>query len=205
MAKAHRIMTSPSRQARSGGRASLATGAARMLGLAAMVALAGCQAIPRAEPPRAQTPAPAPAPGPVAPPPAPLPPPAQDLSWEQAPATPGDWHYRQGGAGSVATFGSDPSAPRLSFTCNSAAREIVIAMAGAVGGARTLVVRTSGGDLQWATRGGDRVEVRRPAGDPGFDWIAYSRGRIAVEVPGVTRLIVPQWPEIGRVIEDCRG
>jgi len=38
-----------------------------------------------------------------------------------------------------------------------------------------------------------------------LDQIAYSRGRFAIEIAGLEPLIVPAWPEVGRVIEDCRG
>ena len=40
--------------------------------------------------------------------------------------------------------------------------------------------------------------------DPLLDMVAFSRGRFAVEVPGLATLYVPSWPEISRVIEDCR-
>ena len=40
--------------------------------------------------------------------------------------------------------------------------------------------------------------------DPMLDSIAFSRGRFALEVAGLETLYLPSWPEISRVIEDCR-
>ncbi len=42
------------------------------------------------------------------------------------------------------------------------------------------------------------------ARDPLFDAMAISKGRFAVEVGGEATLYVPSWPEVTRVIEDCR-
>ena len=40
--------------------------------------------------------------------------------------------------------------------------------------------------------------------DPLLDAMAFSRGRFMVEVPGLPTLYLPAWPEVARVIEDCR-
>jgi len=191
-------------------RARVRISARRLATLAALTALAGCQAVPRVEPPPPQAPTPTPTPPP--PPPAAAPEPAQDLSWEQAPVTPGNWRYVQESGASSASFGPDLAHPRLGLACDSGARQIRLTVLGAGSSARTVTIRTSSGALQWPTAGaspapggGNMIEVTRPASDPGFDWIAYSRGRIAVDVPGVTRLVVPLWAEVARVIEDCRG
>jgi len=40
--------------------------------------------------------------------------------------------------------------------------------------------------------------------DPLLDAMAFSKGRFAVEAPGAAPLYVPSWPEVTRVIEDCR-
>jgi hypothetical protein len=42
------------------------------------------------------------------------------------------------------------------------------------------------------------------ARDPLLDAIALSRGRFAVETGGLETLYLPAWPEITRVVEDCR-
>lgn len=168
--------------------------------LVALLALAGCQAVPRVEP------AP-PAPVPVAPPPPAAPPVAPDQSWEEAPVAPGDWSYGPAGADSMARYGLAGSTPLLTVRCMAASRSIRLQGAG-LGSGSALTIRTNYGPLQWAAdapAAGGGLSVTRPAGDAGFDWIAYSRGRIALETAGATRLIVPVWAELVRVIEDCRG
>lgn len=40
--------------------------------------------------------------------------------------------------------------------------------------------------------------------DPILDAMIFSRGRIALEVTGQMPLAIPTWPEISRVVEDCR-
>jgi hypothetical protein len=42
------------------------------------------------------------------------------------------------------------------------------------------------------------------ARDPLLDAMAFSRGRFVVETAGLPTLYVPSWPEVGRVVEDCR-
>jgi hypothetical protein len=44
-----------------------------------------------------------------------------------------------------------------------------------------------------------------PVSDPLLDQMAFSRGRFLVTIEGGPSLVVPAWPEVGHVIEDCRG
>jgi hypothetical protein len=39
---------------------------------------------------------------------------------------------------------------------------------------------------------------------PMLDAMAFARGRFAVEAEGLSPLYLPSWPEVARVIEDCR-
>jgi hypothetical protein len=48
------------------------------------------------------------------------------------------------------------------------------------------------------------IAVAIPARDNILDAMAFSRGRFAVETAGLSTLFVPSWPEVSRVIEDCR-
>lgn len=43
-----------------------------------------------------------------------------------------------------------------------------------------------------------------PVRDPLLDAMAFSRGRFALETAGLPTLYLPSWPELSRVIEDCR-
>lgn len=174
-----------------------------LVGVAALVlALSGCAVVPSAPPP----PTPAPQISPVPPPPAPKP----VLDWTNAPLTPGDWTYQALTAGSIARFGPIGGPTLLSLRCDLRYRRIILARAGASASpSLPVTVQTSYGALGWygtpVTAQGQWIEVSRVGSDPGFDWMAFSRGRLAVEVQGMARLIVPAWPEIARVIEDCRG
>jgi hypothetical protein len=55
-----------------------------------------------------------------------------------------------------------------------------------------------------AVASSDRATAEIAAFDSFLDGVAYSRGRIMIAVPTGERLILPAWPEIARVIEDCR-
>lgn len=46
--------------------------------------------------------------------------------------------------------------------------------------------------------------ARLAAGDQLLDAIAFSRGRFGLEVPGLPPLVLPAYPELTRVVEDCR-
>ncbi|MBD0273988.1 MAG: hypothetical protein ICV73_18930 [Acetobacteraceae bacterium] len=158
-----------------------------------MLGAASCAT--RSVPPPA--PAPAPAPPPVRPAPPPPPPP---LAWQDAPLSPGDWSFRDGGAQSAATYGAQ--APALIVSCG-ADRRISLVRPGASGAALTL--RTTNGERALAaSMTADGLAATLVASDPLLDALAFSRGRIAIEAAGTPLLIVPSWPEPARVIEDCR-
>jgi hypothetical protein len=161
----------------------------RFAPLAPLALIAAC--VPRAQPPAPPPPAPAPAPAP-APTPAPTPAPAPARTdWEDAPQTPGDWTYANG----AAAFGL-PGQPRLTMTCAGGA--VRIAVPGAAAGLLTVRTETATRAVQ-ATGGIAALQAR----DPLLDAMAFSKGRFAIEGGGQA-LYVPAWPEISRVIEDCR-
>lgn len=43
------------------------------------------------------------------------------------------------------------------------------------------------------------------ANDSFLDALGFSRGRFVVEGGGLPVLVIPAWPEILRVVEDCRA
>ena len=158
-----------------------------------MLALGAC--VPRAAAP-APTPAPAPRPAPVPPPPTPAPaPPPSD--WATGPLSPGDWTYRVAAGLPTASFGP------LSIFCTRE-RNVQISLMGPQGVA--IVIRTSFGERR-LPGSPDHFQsyASLPASDPLLDQMAFSRGRFLVTSEGGPPLVVPAWPEIGRVIEDCRG
>lgn len=198
--------------------------AARMGLVAGFVLLSACRAVPpspQSAPPPAPRPAPAqpaptPAPSPtLAPAPSPAPQPTASvpqrsgLSWDVAPVEGGDWSYRKQGSDSLAAFGANGAQPRFVLQCRLAARQLTIRLPQVAQPSRAISIRTSYGDLNWqgvaSTAGVAALEATRPARDPGFDWIAYSRGRIGIETDARAQLIIPVGTEIARVVEDCRN
>lgn len=163
--------------------------------LVGALALAGC--IPQVAPAPPQ-PAARPSPSP-APTPAPLPPPSSD--WRDALATPGDWQYAPSSTGSFASFASG----QFILRCERQQQRVSLIRAGAATGPVSMAIRTTQGERTLVAnpvQGG--VSTSLPTRDPLLDDMAFSRGRFAVEVPGMATLHIPSWTEVSRVIEDCR-
>uniref|UniRef100_UPI003CCB774D hypothetical protein n=1 Tax=Edaphosphingomonas laterariae TaxID=861865 RepID=UPI003CCB774D len=156
--------------------------------VSAVLLLAGCVA-------PAPPPAPPPPPAPVAPPPAPA------VPWEDAPLTPGTWTY----AGGTARFGVAGQAPLASLACDAASRSLILSRHGTGATAAAIQVTTSYGRRQLAGAASTTGVSARIAGSDGLgDWMAYSRGRIRLDVAGQPPLTLPSWAEISRVVDDCR-
>lgn len=165
----------------------------------ALAALALGACVPRSAPP-APLPAPVPAPAPQPSAPPPPAPPAAD--WQTGPLSPGDWTYSPSPNTPLATFRSDRAS--LTIRCQQD-RAIWLGLAGAQGDA--LLIRTSYGTRRLPA---ERVHLNEmlaqlPPSDPLLEQMAFSRGRFLVTVEGGPSLVVPAWPELARVIEDCRG
>ena len=166
-----------------------------------MMALACCVAPPQK-----------PAPRPAAPPPPPAllaAPPQQD--WRDVPLTSGDWTWRAPpGESSLAQYGVTGQAVVFALRCDLASRNIVFSRAGAfVTPSGALSFTTSFGSFALAAGNGggqpSAIVAQVGARDPRLDQLAFSRGRFLVNVPGQVQLVLPAWPEIARVIEDCRS
>ena len=167
--------------------------------LATSLALAAC--VPATAPPGA--PAPRPQPSRAAPRPTPAPV-AQD--WRDWPYTPGDWVYRQDARGSLALFGPPNRDALLTLRCDRTRGEMFLSRPGTVAAALTVRTTSLTRALQAAPTGGTPpyVAVALAPRDPLLDAMAFSRGRIVVQMPGAAPLVAPNWAEIGRVVEDCR-
>jgi hypothetical protein len=124
--------------------------------------------------------------------------------WRDMPATPGDWTWSRDGAGSVARFGGGEFAVR----CSGADAPVELERAGQANAPVPMTVTTTAGSRaltgQPYNDAGPVISTSLPAHDPLLDAMAFSRGRVAVEVTGTKPLYLPAWPEIARVIEDCR-
>ena len=156
-------------------------------------------------------PAPAPVPVPVPRPraAAPVRPPAD---WRDAGQTPGDWRWSRVGARSVAVYGAAGgragAAPLLALVCDRANARVLIERSGNAAGSVPITLRTTSllralsSDPALGRAG--IVAAALAARDPLLDAMAFSRGRFALEVAGLEPLYLPAWPEVSRVIEDCR-
>lgn len=165
---------------------------------AAVAAAASCAPGPTPRPPEPAPPQVRPQvqrPQPVPPPPA--------AGWQDAPLTAGDWSYAGQGATSAASYGA-PDRPLFTIRCEPS-RQVSLARVGASSGAALTLRTTSGARSIAAVPQQGALTATLPASDRFLDALAFSRGRFTVEAPGVPMLIIPAWPEVARVIEDCRA
>ncbi len=171
----------------------------RHLTLFAVLGLAACVAPP---PPIAPKTVSAP---PMA---AAAPPPRLTGDWNDWPFTPGIWTYRRDGRGSVAQFGAPGRNATINFRCDAQNRRVTLSREASAPGAR-MVIRTSSMTKTMAATASDANPAYLAADiattDPILDAMAFSRGRVLVEMEGQQPVILPTWAEIARIVEDCRG
>ena len=142
-------------------------------------------------------------------PPPPVKPPA---NWRDLPVTPGEWSWQLEGTLSVARFGLPGTASLVTLSCDRAAGQVLLARAGTgseipgihipmaistTTGTRPLTSEPAVSQPGWVT-----VAIR--VHDPILDAMAFSRGRFALDIAGLPMLALPSWPEVSRVVEDCR-
>jgi hypothetical protein len=185
-----------------------------LIALALTLPLSACVESPDAPPqasasalPAARRPLPPPVIRPVA-----IAPPVATASdnWTDWPITPGDWRYRADATGSVAAFGLAGAEPQFSIRCETAQRQITLTRAGRFPAGETgrMTVRATSGlqtySVANSTDGAPLVVAKLPASEPQLDAVIYSRGRFLVSVKGGTDIVIPNWAEFARVVEDCR-
>ena len=111
------------------------------------------------------------------------------------------------GGRSTASFAATGQPPLVQLTCLTKGT-LQLTHAGLVETAVPLGVITSSGIFTLmsdpAIPGTSGVTVTLSARLPVLDAIAYSRGRFVIEVPGQPPSYLPAWPEVARVVEDCR-
>ena len=171
----------------------------RCLALALLVTLSACVAAPAD-----RTPAPAPEPAPPPPPPAPAPP----ANWQDLPVTPGDWRYQVEQGIPTAVFGPAGGQVRLMVACIPSTRTVRFTLRPASADARTLSFMTSAGTSALVARPAPEagaVVAETRAADRLLDRIVFSRGHFAVAAGPEPALMLPTWPEVARVVEECRG
>ena len=141
---------------------------------------------------------------------------AQSAVPDLSAATPiaGNWTYATTADGSEATFSNPSALPQLSIRCVRATRRVTIAKPAGAAAPFMYVwtssaVRSVPASFNPLT---NRISIDVTSNDPLLDALAFSRGRIGVIVsqsagsPAQSvQLVVPAWPEIARVVEDCRS
>ena len=167
--------------------------------------LASCSSTPPAPPPPVQKPIV------TAPPVVKTVVPAVPADWQDRAASAGDWTYRQDGKGSIALFGQSGADARFAIRCDGQAKRIYLTHPGQFpageSGKMTVRASTSMKTFDAANTGGSPalVGVTLDPREPQLDAIAFSRGTFLVSIKGTADLILPAWPEVARVVEDCRA
>jgi hypothetical protein len=92
--------------------------------------------------------------------------------------------------------------------CDRASGKVLLLRTGAATAPLAMTITTTGTSrpLIAAPLAGPQpmIVATLPARDSLLDAIAFSRGRFMVEVQGLAPVYAPSWPELSRVIEDCR-
>jgi len=123
-------------------------------------------------------------------------------------ATPiaGAWSYTSTTDGSEARFADTMANPQLVLHCTRATRRVSIAKP-ATAAAPSMNVWTSSQSRSLPSSfnpATGRLSADLQAYDGLLDAMVSSRGRIGLSVGTQPALVVPPWPELARVVEDCR-
>lgn len=108
----------------------------------------------------------------------------------------------------MASFGPSAATPLVTLRCDRAAGQMLLSRAGSGEGHVALSLTTSTGNRPLLSEPLLAVPgwlvVPLKVRDPILDSMAFSRGRFMIEASGQAPLYLPAWPEVSRVIEDCR-
>lgn len=119
----------------------------------------------------------------------------------------GSWVYRRDERGSIALYGAPGADALATLRCDKAGARIFLSRASDRGGTMTVRTSSTSKSLTVQPAGGKPAYAASEIGvtDPILDALAFSRGRIALELNGALNIAIPVWSEIGRVVEDCRA
>ncbi len=128
--------------------------------------------------------------------------------WLDQPQTTGDWSYTDGASLSYATFGQAGEPARFGIECAKPSRTVRLVRGGTAPSATTMriLTETTNGAIAVmpSPDGRPLISGTVPATDTVLEAMAFTKGRFAIETGGLPTLYVPSWPEVTRVIEDCR-
>jgi hypothetical protein len=124
--------------------------------------------------------------------------------WRDRAQTPGTWTLTLAGGRTRADYGL-PGQPALRLACDTPGAITLTRFATAAEARVPVVITTTSQRrmLDGAVSAG-AITVQIQARDALLDAMAYSRGRFLVEAGTSEALALPSWPEVSRVIEDCR-
>ena len=121
--------------------------------------------------------------------------------------SPGSWAYRTVAGGSEAAFVDGSGTTRMTIACGNTTRLVTLSRISAAPAA-SLAIWTSSASRNLTARfdqPSGRVISQLSASDSLLDAMVFSRGRVAVSMPGAPALVLPSTPEISHVVEDCRA
>jgi hypothetical protein len=130
-----------------------------------------------------------------------------EVDYSVATPTGGGWTYAAVPGGTEARFATSATLPQLVIHCTTATRRVTIARP-ATGAAPFLTLWTTSQSRDVPASYNPltgRISIDIAAYDPLLDALAFSRGRLAVGVKGQALFVAPAFPEVARVVEDCRG
>lgn len=127
--------------------------------------------------------------------------------WDALPMPSGDWSWRSdlGSGETFAEFTSDDGEALVGLACEPENQELMLSVANTSYQSDAIIVHTETQSRElYADASEGWISSRILREDDLLDAMAFSRGRIAFEVEGDVAFAVPAYPEITRVIEDCR-
>jgi hypothetical protein len=118
----------------------------------------------------------------------------------------GTWAYGGIAGGSQALFSDASRQSVASIRCIRATRRIAVSVRSVPGTSLSLWTASAQRSLPATYDPATGfVTAELPASDQLLDALSFSRGRFSVTVPGSAPVVLPNWPEPTRAIEDCRN
>jgi hypothetical protein len=118
----------------------------------------------------------------------------------------GTWAYGGTATGSDAVFSDATRQPLVILRCTRVTRKISIIIRSAPAASLLLSTSSASRTLPAVYNAAtSELTAEVAAFDNLLDALAFSKGRISVTVPGSAPIILPNWPEPTRAIEDCRN
>jgi hypothetical protein len=119
----------------------------------------------------------------------------------------GSWSYWTIANGSEAAFTDSSGSKRLILRCDRSRRTVSLVRTKVGAAAPALAVWTSSESKSVPARflASGELVADLAATDPLLDSMAFSHGRFATAAASAPLIALPPWPDMARVIEDCRG